>query len=67
MGNKKQRTYNLEADVVDFIDNKTEETNMDKSELVNRAVKVYAAKLASGDWKDPKYQDDIDKMFNRIS
>lgn len=51
--------------MVDWIDEMADEQDMDKSEIVNRAVKVYAAKLASGDWKDPKISDPIDKKFEK--
>lgn len=52
--------------VIDWVDAFADQNNADKSDVVNRAIKVYAAKLASGEWSDPKFNDSVDKKFGRI-
>ncbi len=59
-----KRTYEFEDSVVDWIDEFAEENDAKKSEVANRAIKFYAAKVQTGDWSDPKFKDKIDKQFD---
>jgi predicted transcriptional regulator len=60
-----KRTYELEDKVVKWIDSFADENGSDKSEVANRAIKVYAAKVQSEEWSDPKFADKIDRRFDR--
>lgn len=60
-----KRTYELEDEVIEWIDEFANENSETKSDVVNRAVKVYAAKVQAGDWSDPRFSDTIDKRFSR--
>jgi len=62
---KESRTYRLEGRVIKWIDEFAEEQDESKSGVVNRAIKVYAAKLSQGEINDPKWKDQIDKRFER--
>jgi len=66
MGDKKHRTYTLQESTIDWIDNFAEEVGEDKSDIVERAVRVYAMKLKRGEWKDKKFQDSIEDGFERL-
>lgn len=56
---KLTRTYVLRESVVHWVDNNYENMPTEKkSALVERAVQVYAAKVNSGEWSDPKFEDD---------
>lgn len=60
-----KRTYEFEDKVVDWIDSFADENDTEKSEVANRAIKVYAAKVQGDDWRDPKFKDRIDKRFEK--
>lgn len=53
----------MEDDVDEWLDKKAEEWSTNRSELVNRAVKVYGAKIAKGQWMDPKFRDQFDEAI----
>jgi len=59
------RTYNLQEDTIRWIDRFADEANTSKSKVVNRAIRVYAAKTASGDWNDPRFRDVVDQQFRK--
>lgn len=61
-----KRTYELQSDTIEWIDKFSSEANVDKSEVVDRAVRVYAAKMATGEWEDPRFKDVVDKKFRRV-
>lgn len=48
---------------IDFIDVVYEETYMDKSEVVDRAVKYYAWSIRNGRLNDPKINDEIEELI----
>lgn len=62
---KISRTYKLEEKVVEWIDKKSKENDLDKSKVVQRCVKVYAAKESKGEWSDPIMEDPVEEMFDR--
>lgn len=63
---KKERTYMLERSTVDWVDNKAEEEDTDKSDVVNRAIRYYAAMLSSDNgWSDEYWSDSVDDAFER--
>lgn len=66
MSDGKQRTYVLDNRTVDWIDEFADEQGVDKSQVVDRAIKVYAAKLTSGDISDPFWGGNIDSKFRRM-
>ncbi len=63
--NKISRTFRITEEVDNWLDDKAEELDANKSELVQRAIKVYGAKVAKGSWTDPKFADKIDKEFGK--
>lgn len=66
MVDKKPRTYELREDTINWIDEFSEENDADKRDVVERAIRVYAAKLAKDEWKDPKFKSSIDKQFSKL-
>lgn len=66
MSNKKNRTYSLRESTIEWIDEFSDENNVDKSDVVGRAVRVYAIKVKRGEWKDPKFEDAVDSKFGKI-
>lgn len=66
MANKKSRTYELKPSTVDWIDKFAKENDANKKDVVERAIRVYAAKMQKGDWRDPKFKSSIDKQFERL-
>jgi hypothetical protein len=61
------RTYNLEAKTIDWVDKFAEEQNVSKSDVVNRAIKVYSVKLDRGEWEDDYWgRDDIEEEFEDL-
>jgi hypothetical protein len=61
------RTYDLDEDTIDWIDEFAEENDARKKDVVNRAIKVYAYKVAKGEWSDPKFEDKLDRNFDKIT
>lgn len=66
MVEKKARTYRLRKDTIEWVNEFASENDVDKTDVVDRAIRVYAAKIAKGDWKDPKFQSAIDKRFEEL-
>ena len=66
MPNKIARTYRLEKKTVDWVEEFADENDADYTEVVERAIRVYAAKVSSGDWKDPRFQSVIDEKFDQM-
>lgn len=64
---RSNKTLRLDDDVDSWLDEFADENSSTRSDVVNRAVKVYAAKLQSGEWKDPKFKDKIDKAMDEMS
>lgn len=63
---KQERTYVLETTTVQWVDEKADEEGTDKSDVVNRAVRYYAAMLASDNgWQDDYWSDSVDDAFER--
>lgn len=59
-------TLRLDEEIDQYLDKKKQEWDTSRSEIVNRAVKVYAAKVAKGEWKDPKFQDKYDNTMEEL-
>ena len=59
-------TLRLDEEVDEYLDKKSEEWDTNRSEIVNRALKVYAAKVAKGEWRDPKFSDKYDETMEKI-
>jgi len=53
--------------VDDWLDKYSDENNSNRSDVVNRAVKVYAAKMANGEWTDSKFKDKIDQKMDNMT
>jgi hypothetical protein len=60
---KDRRTYSLPHDVTEWLDKFKEQHGVDKSFVVERSVKYYAANVINGDGNDPKMKDKIDRDF----
>lgn len=59
-------TLRIEDEVDEYLDKKMKEWDTTRSEIVNRAIKVYAAKLASGQWQDSKFSDEYDDVIEDV-
>ena len=57
----------MEERVDDWLDSFAEEVGSDKSEVANRAIKVYATKISNGTWKDPKFKDKYDSNIDNLT
>jgi len=55
----KKRTYVVTDNGIDSIEHIAENSRMDKSDVVDRAVKYYLKSLVNGDVDDPLVDDDI--------
>lgn len=64
---RSNKTLRIDDEVDSWVDKFAEENNVARSDVVNRAVKVYAAKLAKGEWKDPKFKDQVDKTMDELA
>ena len=63
---KKERTYVLQESTIEWVDEKAEEEDTDKSHVIDRAVRYYAAMLASDNgWTDDHWSDNVDDAFER--
>lgn len=60
---RETKTVRMEDDVDEWLDKKADEWDTNRSELVNRAVKVYGAKISKGQWMDPKFRDQYDEAI----
>lgn len=64
MTDRTKRTYRLDADTIAVIDFMAENSNFDKQEVVERAVKYYYRDYKNGKLSDPAMRsvldDDID-------
>ncbi len=67
MGEKNRHTIVLDDDAWDWAGKFAERTNQNRSDVIDRAVKVYAGKLARGEWTDPKYKDKYDKTIKELA
>ncbi len=63
---RSNKTLRIDDEVDKWIDKFSDENNAHRSDVVNRAIKVYAAKLAKGEWKDPKFKDGIDETMDDL-
>lgn len=63
---RSNKTLRIDDEVDKWLDKFSDENNAARSDIVNRAVKVYAAKLAKGEWKDPKFKDGIDDTMDDL-
>lgn len=63
---RSNKTLRLDDEVDDWLDKFSDENSAHRSDVVNRAIKVYAAKLAKGEWKDPKFKDGIDETMDDL-
>lgn len=66
MSGRETKTLRLEDEVDQYLDDKKEEWGASRSDIVNRAIKVYAAKMARGEWMDPKFKDKIDEEVEEM-
>ena len=57
----------MEKRVDDWLETFADEVGSDKSEVANRAIKVYATKLSNGTWKDPKFKDKYDSNIDNLT
>jgi len=64
---RSNKTLRLDDEVDKWLDQFSDENNSNRSDVVNRAVKVYAAKLAKGEWKDPRFKDSIDQRMENMT
>lgn len=60
------KSLRLDDEVDEWLDKFSDENESNRSDVVNRAVKVYAAKLAKGEWVDPKFRDQIDQTMDEM-
>lgn len=58
----KKRTYKVTDESVQVIDHMEENTILDKSDFVDRAVKYYWYQLKNGELDDPILSDDADSI-----
>lgn len=63
---RSNKTLRLDDEVDEWLDKFSRENNSNRSDVVNRAVKVYAAKMAKGEWVDPRFKDGIDEKVDEI-
>lgn len=63
---RSNKTLRLDDEVDQWLDKFADENNSNRSEVVNRAVKVYAAKMAKGEWNDPKFRDGIEETMDEM-
>ena len=66
MANRSNKTFSTDEEVDQWLDDFTQGEDYNRSDVMNRAVKVYAAKMASGEWNDPKFRDKIDEKFKQL-
>lgn len=59
-------TLRLDQKVDDYLDKKSQEWDTSRSEIVNRAIKVYGSKVAKGEWKDPKFSDKYEEAIEEL-
>jgi len=64
---RSNKTLRLDDEVDSWLDKFSNEHSVNRSDVVNRAVKVYAAKMAAGEWNDPKWGDGIERKMDEIS
>lgn len=67
MGDRSRHTVTLDDDLWSWLEKMEEKSGMNKSEILDRAGKVYAGKMASGEWKDPKLQDKYERQIESLS
>lgn len=60
------KTLRLEDDIDEWLDKFSEDEQYNRSDVANRAIAVYATKMAKGEWTDPKFQDRIDEMMDDL-
>lgn len=60
-------TLRIDEEVDEWLNRFSDENNVSRSDVVNRAIKVYAAKLEKGDWNDPKFKDSIDQAMDDMT
>lgn len=63
---RESKTVRMDKEVDKWLDRFAEENNVYRSDVMNRAIKVYAAKMAKGEWKDPKFKDGIDETVDEM-
>lgn len=63
---RETKTLRIDEEVDDWLDKFSDEADVHRSDVVNRALKVYAAKTASGEWKDPKFRDRYDQAIEDL-
>lgn len=63
----KRMTHHWRQDVLDFIDDFSEEQNWDKADVVNRAVMYYAKEYANGNLDDPHVDDSMDRNLKEAT
>jgi hypothetical protein len=65
--NMGKRTYDLSEGAIKWIDSFAEEHSVEKSEVVERALRVYAVKLDENEWDDDYWKDEIQKEFDSLT
>ena len=60
-----KRTYKITGKSVTVVDHVEENSMMDKSDVVDRAIKYYYKQLVSGELSDPLVDDDIGRVDGR--
>lgn len=66
MGESNRHTIMMDDDAWEWVAQFAEETGEHRSDVIERAVKVYAGKMASGEWVDPRYKDKYDKKIQEL-
>lgn len=67
MPSKNRHTVTMEDSVWEWADEFADETDNSTSEVINRAVKVYAGKMAKGEWRDQKMVDEYDQKIQSLT
>lgn len=60
---RETHSVRLDEDVDEWLDEKSEEWGASRSDIVNRAVVVYGAKMKKGEWVDPRFRDKHDQAI----
>jgi hypothetical protein len=63
---RNRHTLTTEDKVWEWAEDIAEDSSMSTSDVITRAVKVYAGKISSGEWTDPVLKDKYDKRLEKI-
>lgn len=60
------KTLRLDPEVDKWLNKFSDEHGVNRSDVTNRALKVYASKLSTGQWTDPMFKDSVEKQFEDL-